>query len=117
MMIARTLAWSLAACASISVCHAGPCAADIVATQSRIDAWLQARAGAGKSAPESTDAKLRRQPTPQSIAAAEAKLGEVSAQTVDSIKNDMTRARAADNAGDGRGCQEALDAVQRTLGR
>ena len=115
MIRAQMVACALVACASLSAAHAGPCSADIDTMQARIDAALQARAAAGGTARESAGAKMRRQPTPSSIAEAEVKLGEVPAQTVDSIKNAMTRARAADGAGDERGCKEALAIIQRAL--
>jgi hypothetical protein len=114
-MLARVLVWSLLAPASISVGHAGTCAADIAAMQSRIDARLEARAAAGGTAPESTNAKMRRQPTPDSIAAAEVKLGELPAKTLAAIRQSMTRARAADGAGNESACKDALAAVERAL--
>jgi hypothetical protein len=40
------------------------------------------------------------QPTPRSLAAAEQKLGEISMETVELVKQAMTRARAADGVGD-----------------
>jgi hypothetical protein len=52
-----------------------PCYQDIDHVQAKIDAMLEAQAVAGGSARESTAAAMHRQPTPRSIAAAEAQLG------------------------------------------
>jgi len=97
-------------------CHAGPCSADIDATQARIDAKLEAEAAAGKSAPESTAATAHHQPTPNSIAAAEARIGDVSGKLVQAVEEDMSRARRDDAAGDEKGCTDALAEVHKALG-
>ncbi len=113
----RILIWSLvASAASISTSFAGPCATQIDQTQRRIDAWLESRAAAGPGAVESPGALTHRQPTPGSIAAAEEKLDELSAQKADAVKQAMTRARAADSAGDQTACDQALAEVQQQLG-
>ena len=95
---------------------AGPCSQAIDQMQAKINAQLKATAGGGPAAPESSAATMHRQPTPGSIAAAEGKLGELSPQTVETIAAAMTRARAADRAGDQSGCEQALADAQRTLG-
>jgi hypothetical protein len=96
---------------------AGPCSQAIDQMQAKINARLKATADAGgRAAPESSAATMHRQPTPGSIAAAEGKLGELSPQTVETIAAAMTRARAADRAGDQSGCEQALADAQRTLG-
>jgi hypothetical protein len=100
----------------ISASHAGPCTADIDHMQARIDARVAAKASAGPSGVESTTATMNRQPTPSSIAHAEEKLGDVSAQKVDVVQQAMTRARAADAAGDKAGCDQALGEAQRAFG-
>ena len=102
--------------ASMSTGHAGPCAPDIDRMQARIDAKLGARAAAGATAREGTAATLHRQPTPGSIAAAEERLGELSAQTAEAIARAMARARAADSAGDKNACERALADAQRAIG-
>ena len=84
--------------------------------QARIDARLAARAAAGPTAQETVGARMGRQPTPDSIAAAEQKLHEVPAATIDSIAGGMVRARAADDAGDMAACAQALESVARALG-
>jgi hypothetical protein len=96
--------------------HAGPCSADIDATQARIDAKLEAEAAAGRTAPESTAATAHHQPTPDSIAAAEAKIGDVSGKLVHAVEEDMARARRDDAAGNQAGCAEALGKVHKALG-
>ena len=95
---------------------AGPCSHAIDRMQARVDALLAARAAAGPSATESVGATMHRQPTPDSIAAAEAKLGDISTETMDAIAVGMTRAREADQAGDAKACKNALAEVGRALG-
>jgi hypothetical protein len=97
-------------------CYAGPCSADIDATQARIDAKLEAEAAAGKTAPESTAATAHHQPTPNSIAAAEARIGDVSGKLVHAVEEDMAQARRDDAAGNEKGCTEALSRVHKALG-
>ncbi len=97
-------------------CHAGPCSADIDATQARIDAKLEAEAAAGKTAPESTAATAHHQPTPDSIAAAEARIGDVSGKLVQAVAADLARARPVDAAGDAKGGTVALTKVHKALG-
>jgi hypothetical protein len=94
--------------------YGGPCSPAIDRLQTRLDA---ARAAAGPSAPESTGALTHRQPTPGSIAAAEEKLGEVSAQRVQAATQAMARARAADSAGDKSACERALADVEHEIGQ
>ena len=75
---------AIAFIASISASYAGPCTDDIDKMQSRIDAKLQAKAAAGPTGRQ-VGASTHVQPTPRSIAAAEEKLGEVSAETVAAV--------------------------------
>ncbi len=102
--------------AMCSVARAGACAKDIDAMQGRIDAKLESIAARGRSAPESVAAGMSVQPTPHSIAAAEAKLGEINQHMVRNIRRAMTRARAADARGNTRRCEKELSRVQRALG-
>lgn len=97
-------------------CRAGPCSADIDATQARIDARLEAEAAAGKAGAESTAATAHHQPTPNSIAQAEVRLGDVSGKLVHEVAEDMARARRDDASGDEKGCTEALSKVHKALG-
>jgi hypothetical protein len=77
----------------------------------------QACAGgrSGPTARESVAATDHRQPTPDSIAAAEAKLGDLSPRTVEAIESGMTRARKADAEGNKTACEAALAEVQRAI--
>ena len=111
------VACAAALAASMSASYAGPCSHEIDRVMAEIDAKLDAKAAAGPSARESTAATTHRQPTPGSIAAAEAKLGDVSSQKVEAVAVAMERARKADHAGDQSACEQALAEVQRTLGQ
>jgi len=114
-----TKAFILAAAAvavTAGIAQAGPCEAQIGATQKRIDAWLEANAKRGPVGPQSTAAQLHRQPTPQSLAAAEEKLKEIPPATVNTLNAAMARARAADGAGDLPECRKALDEAQKLIG-
>jgi hypothetical protein len=98
-----------------SAAHAGPCTAEIDRMQARLDARLGAKAAAGPSAPEGTNALTHRQPTPGSVASAEEKLGEVSPQRAQAATEAMARARAADSAGEKGICQQALMDIEQVL--
>jgi len=110
------VAGAAALAASITAVCAGPCSDAIDSMQARVDARFEAVAGSGQFATQSTQAQLHRQPTPGSIAAAEARLGELSASTMEAIKAGMARAREADRVGDQRACEQALAEVQRAIG-
>lgn len=107
---------AIAFATSISASYAGPCSDEIGNMQARIDAKLEAKAAAGPTAREGVSAGMSVQPTPRSIAAAEERLGEVSPQTVDAVRQAMLRARAADSAGDKNACEQALADAQRAIG-
>ena len=116
MITPRVLAFSaMAVPATASATNAGPCAGQIDAMQARIDAAVDAKAGAGPMGKESVAAGMSVQPTPRSIMAAEEKLGDISAQTVTAVGEGMARARAADAAGDASACEKALADVQRII--
>jgi hypothetical protein len=100
---------------SVTASLAGPCSQQIDQVQAKIDAKLEAIAAAGRSARESIAATMHRQPTPESIAAAEANLGDVSSDKVKAAEAFMTRARDADGAGDQSTCEGALAEAQRLL--
>ena len=97
--------------------HAGPCAKQIDHMQGRIDAWLETTAKRGRSAVESTDALLQRQPTPRSIETAEVQLGDLPASTVAAVNTAMAQARNADSANNLSACENALGEVERLIGR
>ncbi|MGB9043960.1 MAG: hypothetical protein WCC81_15980 [Pseudolabrys sp.] len=105
----------IAFAASISASYGGPCTDEIGNMQARIDAKLQAKAAAGPTGRQA-GASTHVQPTPRSIAAAEEKLGEVPAETVAAVRQAMSRARAADSAGDKNACEQALADAQRAIG-
>jgi hypothetical protein len=107
---------SAAVAASMSVSYAGPCSPEIDRVQALIDARLGARAAAGPHARESTSATMHHQPTPESIAAAEQGLGDLTSQRIEVAGQAMARARAADSAGDTSACEQALSDVQRAIG-
>lgn len=81
--------------------------------QAKVDAAIEARAHAGPMGPQSQAADLRRQPTPGSIAAAEARLGE--GDQMEKAVAALARARTADAAGDKSGCEQALAEAARAL--
>ena len=93
---------------------AGPCTADIDLAQAKLDKRIDAVAGAGAAARQSTAAQMHREPTPGSIASAEQKLGEGS--SVEPALAALRQARMADTAGDKAGCERALADVARLLG-
>lgn len=102
--------------ATTAASSAGPCSSDIARMQARLDARLAATAKTGQSSPESDSALAHHQPTPGSIAAAERKLGELSAEKGKIISEAMAKARQADQAGDKAACALALREVERAIG-
>ena len=102
---------------STSASHAGPCLPEIDRVQVMVDAKIEAIALLGRSASETTGARLHHQPTPGSIAAAESSLDEVSVETIESVTEAMANAREADRAEDMSACAQALADVQRAIGR
>ncbi|MGO4527342.1 hypothetical protein AB4097_21110 [Microvirga sp. 2MCAF35] len=97
----------------IQASHAGPCTPEIDGLQAQVDARIDAVAGSGRAAAESTAALQQHQPTPASIAAAEQKLGE--GKPEEAALAALARARAADASGDKAGCDEALALVRKAL--
>jgi hypothetical protein len=94
---------------------AGPCTEEISRVQAVVDARIEAIAGAGASAPESGAARLHRQPTPGSIAAAEQSLGEGKGER--EALAALARARTADAAGDKAACDRALAEARQAFAR
>ena len=81
MTVPRFLILNAAALAlSISSSYAGPCSLQIERMRAGVDALLTPRVAAWPSLPESVDAKMHRQPTVASVAAAEATLARLSAR-------------------------------------
>jgi hypothetical protein len=116
MTMRRLLAATAIIVAIPGASYAGPCSKEIDREQAKIDAQLAAAAAAGPTAPESLAATAHRQPTPDSIAAAEGKLGELSPDQATAVFAAMGRARDADSAGDQTACEQALSEVQHILG-
>ena len=116
MMTSRLVLSAIALATSAATSYAGPCSEAIDRVQVRIDARLSAAAGAGPTAVESSAATRHLQPTPESIAAAEQRLGDLSEGEVRAIKAAIERAREADRAGDRDGCEKALAEAQSALG-
>jgi hypothetical protein len=100
---------------SMSTCYAGPCSEEIARFRAEIDAKQHANATAGPAAPESTTATLHRQPTPESIGAAESRLGEVSSEKVQAVWGAVERADEADRTGDQIACSAALADARRAF--
>jgi hypothetical protein len=101
--------------ASTSACFAGVCSPEIGRTQVVVDDFLEARAGVGPRAPESARARLHRQPTPSSIAAAEEALGALDASMFDIAVRAMARARESDLRGDYEACKQALRDAEHSI--
>jgi hypothetical protein len=99
---------------SIGPSLAGPCSGEIDRLQPGVDTLLTAASVAGPAGRQSTAATTHRQPTPNSIAAAEARVKE--GQRAERAKVAMARARAADRASDTTACVRALADVQREIG-
>jgi hypothetical protein len=97
--------------------HASPCVHDIDRAWVDVGAKIQARIGAGRSAPQGTiGLLLHHQPTPSSIAAAEEQIRErwVSMEVAVTA---LARAREADRVNDGSACEQAITEAQRAIVR
>jgi hypothetical protein len=92
---------------------AGPCTSEIDGMQVKVDARIEAVAKGGRFGKESVAAQLDRQPTPGSLAAAEAELGE--GKAMERAVEALARAREADRAGDKRACEQALADARRAI--
>ncbi len=73
----RLLALATVLAASAGAASAGPCSMQIDLMQARVDAKLASAARSGPTARETVAATDHRQPTPDSIAAAEERLGDL----------------------------------------
>jgi len=100
-----------------SAIYAGPCSQEIDRVQAKFDAKLEARAAVAPGAPESAAATAHHQPTPNSIAAAEAELGILSPEQAEGVTEALGQAREADEAGDQSVCEQAVLEAQRALGK
>ncbi|MBV8473855.1 MAG: hypothetical protein JO107_09035 [Hyphomicrobiales bacterium] len=96
--------------------YAGPCEQDINTVETAFDAKLNAAAASSdRQATEGTFATMHRQPTLNSVAGAEERLGEIPPAQVEAFAAAMKRAQDADTANDGTGCQRALDDAKAVL--
>ena len=92
---------------------AGPCASDIVAAQNTLDSREKQDAAAGPSLPESSAAKMHRQPTPASIAQAEARGGRGNGAL--QAAKALDRARQDDQKNDEAACRSELSKANSLL--
>jgi hypothetical protein len=108
----RTALTALAMISPLSVAHAASCSDDIDRMQARIDARVEAIAAAGPFVPTSIGAGMGVQPTPFGIAKVEDRMGELSRNKVDAVRDAMAQARAANVAGNRKACEKALAEVR-----
>ncbi len=99
----------------IPAAQARPCSKDIDRMQARIDARLEAIAAAGPFVPPSVAAGMGVQPTPFGMARVEERMGEISRNKVDMIRDSMAKARAANAAGHDLACEQALAEVRHEM--
>jgi hypothetical protein len=78
-------------------------------------ARLDAIAAAGPAATQTKQATLHHQPTPNSVAHAEATLGDISQRQADAFAEFMKRAKDADDSGDAAACARALQDAETSL--
>lgn len=104
---------ALVALGTITQAHAGPCSDAIDHVQAQVDATIDQRANAGPWLPESNSALRSHQPTPNSIAKAEAAAGHGRKQ--EAALAALGRARDADFRGDLGQCDHELANVRRIL--
>ncbi|HEY6619744.1 MAG: hypothetical protein WBF24_17835 [Xanthobacteraceae bacterium] len=101
--------------ASVFAAHAGSCSNDIDRMQARIDARVAAIAAAGPFVPAGVSTGFSVQPTPFGMATVEERMGEVSHNKVDAVRDAMARARAASAAGNYKTCEKALAEVRHIM--
>jgi hypothetical protein len=94
---------------------AGPCAERLYRDDLALGRKLNAAAARGRTAVETTGALLHHQPTPSSVAQAEAAVGDLSEAEAKAATEAMEEARKADVAGDKEACEKALDDFERIL--
>ena len=117
MSIQKLLVLSLVAVGlSANLSYAGSCMQDVDRAWGEFGPKMQARIGAGRSAPQSVAALHHYQPTPNSIAAAEEKLGERWLPMEMAVMA-LARAREADRLNDKDACEQALAEAQSVLFR
>ena len=102
-------------CVSLPAADAASCSNDIDRMQARIDARVEAIAAAGPFVPASISAGMGVQPTPFGMATVEERMGEVTHNKVDAVREAMAKARAANVGANQRACEKALAEVRRIL--
>jgi hypothetical protein len=96
--------------------EAGPCTDEIYQADIAIGKRLNAAAATGATGTESTFATMHRQPTPGTVAGAEAKLGDLPDADLRRIEAFMDQARQADASNDKATCEKALAEAHKILG-
>ena len=87
MRMRSIVAYAAAAlAASISASYGGPCWDDLSAVQAKVDAMLEAKAADGPPATAEAMAGTSPQPTPRSLETVEERMGEISPQTVNALR-------------------------------
>ena len=89
------------------------CGIGIDRVQAELDAALARRAAAGPTAKQSDFATMRRQPTPETVARAEAEIGDWQGAT--KAATALRDARNAKARGDQRACLETLESARRLI--
>jgi hypothetical protein len=117
MIIRHAMAFNAALALFSTPALAGPCTQQIYDAELALDQRLNSAAARGHAGTQSTGAMLHHQPTPNSLAQAEEKAGDLSEADVAAGTADMDEARKADDAGDLAACQKALADLRRILGR
>ncbi|MGB7126306.1 MAG: hypothetical protein WBD42_05685 [Methylovirgula sp.] len=92
-----------------------PCGAEIDKVQAAVDARIDAIAGSGHEGAETRAARMHRQPTPASIAAAEHRLHESEGAT--RALAALVRARKAARGGQESACKHALREARAAIAR
>jgi hypothetical protein len=116
MIIRDVLALSsLALVLSAGPSYSGPCAQHISDVRSTAADILKAKSAAGQTSTQSAEATLHHQPTPKSVAQAEAGLGEMSDKDAEAYHQAMERAMKADKANDLAECEKELAEARRWL--
>lgn len=95
--------------------EAGPCTDEIYQTDIAIGKRLNGAAAHGATGTESTFATMHRQPTPSTVAGAEAKLGDLPDADLRRIETFMDAARKADASNDKATCEQALAEAHKIL--
>ena len=99
-----------------AACQAGPCAERIYRDDIALGKKLDAAAARGRGAAQSTFATTHHQPTPSSLAQAEAAVGDISEADAKAASEAMVEAKKADDAGDKAACEKALADFDRIFG-